>query len=319
MSNWQTPKTTWGQPGQTVPGVADFNRIEENIRILGEYNRAPGYGTATGTNAKTITLDPAPTSYYDGLCFAFKNQTPNTGPVTINVNGLGARPIKKPNGNDLASGALRADSIYTIRYNSNTGNFILQGEGGEYGTAQPEHVLKGYTIGTDEGLKEGTMPSIGQQIITPGTTSKSISKGYHNGYGYVQGSANLKPENIKSGVDIFGVIGSMPQGSRVATGHATPTEGAGDPDEDYVINVSGLSFKPSIVITKDFRDTIYGRKITLYVASSVWDGPTLCVKCDYYNNAADSYRSSSANVSMFSGGFRIPAYTGNPVYWIAIE
>ena len=51
---WQTPKTTWGQPGQTVPGVADFNRIEENIRILGEYNRAPGYGTATGTNAKTL-------------------------------------------------------------------------------------------------------------------------------------------------------------------------------------------------------------------------------------------------------------------------
>ena len=31
---WQTPKINWGQPGQTVPGVDDFNRIEENTRVL---------------------------------------------------------------------------------------------------------------------------------------------------------------------------------------------------------------------------------------------------------------------------------------------
>ena len=34
MSNWQTPKTNWGQPGQTVPSVDDFNRIEGNIQHL---------------------------------------------------------------------------------------------------------------------------------------------------------------------------------------------------------------------------------------------------------------------------------------------
>jgi hypothetical protein len=122
---WQQPKTTWGQAGQTVPGVADFNRIEENIRIVGEYDRAPGYGTATGTNAKTITLSPAPSSYYEGMCFAFRNEVQNTGPVTINVNGLGAKSIKKPNGNDLAPGNLKAGSVYTVRYNGT--NFILQG------------------------------------------------------------------------------------------------------------------------------------------------------------------------------------------------
>ena len=33
----------------------------------------------------------------------------------------------------------------------------MLGEGGEYGTAQPEHVLEGYTIGTEEGLKTGTI------------------------------------------------------------------------------------------------------------------------------------------------------------------
>ncbi|NLY09307.1 MAG: DUF1565 domain-containing protein [Tissierellia bacterium] len=31
---WKTPKTTWGQAGQTVPGADDFNRIEGNTQYL---------------------------------------------------------------------------------------------------------------------------------------------------------------------------------------------------------------------------------------------------------------------------------------------
>jgi hypothetical protein len=31
---WQTPKTNWGQPGQTVPGATGFNRIEGNTLYL---------------------------------------------------------------------------------------------------------------------------------------------------------------------------------------------------------------------------------------------------------------------------------------------
>jgi pantoate kinase len=128
--SWENPKTTWGQPGQTVPGVDDFNRIEGNIDILGKYDRAPGYGTATGTNTKAITLSPAPSSYYEGLCFAFKNSVENTGAVTINVNGLGAKSVLKSNGSALSSGDLKANSVYTVRYNGTS--FILQGERGDF-------------------------------------------------------------------------------------------------------------------------------------------------------------------------------------------
>jgi hypothetical protein len=149
---WENPVTTWGQAGQTVPGVDDFNRIEGNIDILGKYDRAPGYGTATGTNTKTITLNPAPESYFEGMCFAFRNVTQNTGAVTINVNGLGARSIKKPNGNDLVSGNLKAGSVYTVRYNGT--NFILQGEGGDeefYRQLYPDSTLQ-QTKNFDTGL-----------------------------------------------------------------------------------------------------------------------------------------------------------------------
>ena len=145
---WQTPITHWGQGGQTSPGIDDFNRIEENIRIVGEYNRAPGYGTATGTNTKAITLSPAPSSYYEGLCFAFKNSVENTGAVTINVNGMGAKSVKKPNGNDLVSGNLKAGSVYTVRYNGT--NFILQGSDAT-GDATPGDVRAGKTFSSDTG------------------------------------------------------------------------------------------------------------------------------------------------------------------------
>ncbi len=213
--SWENPKTNWGQAGQTVPGAGDFNRIEENIRIVGEYNRAPGYGTATGTNAKTITLNPAPGSYYDGLCFAFKNITENTGAVTINVNGLGAKSIKKPNGNDVAAGNLKAGSVYTVRYNGT--NFILQGSDSS-GNATPDDVRAGKTFSSDAGPGQvGTLPerqghnsALGSSVS--GNTLRLIApRGIYDG---VDDTVTITdndwiPENIKEGVNIFGKTGSL--------------------------------------------------------------------------------------------------------------
>ncbi len=190
---WQTPKTDWA--AGNVPSSADFNRIEENVRIVGQYDRAPGYGEASGENAKSIILNPAPASYYDGMCFAFKNLTQNTGAVTININGLGAKPVKKPNGNDIAAENLKTGSIYTIRYNGT--NFILQGEGGEYGTAEAQHVLENYTIGTENGLVPGAMPDNGAVTITPSwSEEQTISKGYHNGNGKVKRAQVTAGDNV---------------------------------------------------------------------------------------------------------------------------
>ena len=38
MAEWKTPKTNWGQSGQTVPIADDFNRIEGNIQHLQDTN-----------------------------------------------------------------------------------------------------------------------------------------------------------------------------------------------------------------------------------------------------------------------------------------
>lgn len=86
------------------------------------------YAVASGSaNAYTVTINGI-TSYQEGLAVAVKINIDNTGPSTLNVNSLGAKPIKKQNGNDVSAEDLKAGSIYTLRYNGT--NFILQGEGG---------------------------------------------------------------------------------------------------------------------------------------------------------------------------------------------
>jgi len=80
------------------------------------------------------------------------------------------------------------------------------------GTTEAGNVLSGKTFfgnnQTDWSLQTGTMPNVGQQIFTPSTTNQTITAGYHNGTGLVAGDTDLISGNIKSGVNIFGIIGN---------------------------------------------------------------------------------------------------------------
>jgi len=159
---------------------------------IADYIRQPGYAVATGAaNTYAVTLNPAPTAYVDGMAVAVKINVANTGASTININGLGAKSIKKANGNAVSSGNLKVGSIYTLRYNGT--DFILQGEGGG-GTAQPADVLSGQTFTNDAGDQTGTMVNRGAVTITPGTTDQTIPAGFHNGSGVVKAATG----NVKS-------------------------------------------------------------------------------------------------------------------------
>lgn len=132
-------------------------------------------GTAVGTNTLTATYEPI-TTLKNGLGVAFLNTTSSTLATTLNINGLGAIPILKANGNPVTN--LKANGIYTIRYAN--GNFILQGEGGEYGTATASDVLAGKTIGTENGIIEGiaTVASLGGKRWASGDAVSVYRDGY---------------------------------------------------------------------------------------------------------------------------------------------
>lgn len=80
--------------------------------------------TAVGSaNAQVLTLSPAPASLAQliGIPFGFFSQGTNTGPVTLNVNGLGNIQLGQANGVPLGAGALSTGGAYTVVYNGAPG------------------------------------------------------------------------------------------------------------------------------------------------------------------------------------------------------
>lgn len=101
------------------------------------------------------------------------------------------------------------------------------------GTATAADVLNGATFSSVAGIGlAGTMTDNGAVSITPGTASQAIAAGYHNGAGTVTGDADLVAANIKSGVDIFGVTGSLSvlSSGLPETGQTTPYGAGSDGD-----------------------------------------------------------------------------------------
>jgi len=69
-----------------------------------------------GTNTITGNLTPAITAYTLGQAFRFISAGANTGAVTININGLGAKAITKSGATALSSGDIPAGAAVTIIY-----------------------------------------------------------------------------------------------------------------------------------------------------------------------------------------------------------
>ena len=101
-------------------------------------------------------------------------------------------------------------------------NLSRRGGGGEYGTAQPEHILEGYTIGTDEGIKEGTI--INYEFVSDILLiSDGMIPEFGLPYGFVEGGliqAKINPSkaNIIKKDDVLGGVTGTYDPPTVPTG-----------------------------------------------------------------------------------------------------
>lgn len=86
--------------------------------------QAPPYGAATGTDTYAVTLSPAPTGYQTGQSIKVTFANTNTGAATINVNGLGAKAIKKGISTALIAGDLIVGQVYELVYNGT--DFVVE-------------------------------------------------------------------------------------------------------------------------------------------------------------------------------------------------
>lgn len=147
---------------------------------------------------------------------------------------------------------------------------------------------------------EGSMPDRGAPTWTPGTSNQGLAAGYYSG-GTVLGDPELVASNIRSGVNIFGVIGSLIEGKRSASGSINT-------GVDGFYDVTGLNFTPSIILAAT-APAFSTKEVIMY-----YNG---------YNQTFVPIGGSAVNSSftnITSSGFRINnAPTGYPMNWFAVE
>jgi len=129
----------------------------------------------------------------------------------INVNSLGIKSIYDSLGNVVTN--FRANTTYSMKYESVSGNFIAQGKGGGGNVVAPQ-LLLGVTATSDTGPITGIMPNNGTVLITPSASIQAIPAGYHNGSGSVAG-VTVPAANVLTGTTIAGTAGTMPNNGAV--------------------------------------------------------------------------------------------------------
>ena len=92
----------------------DINDADAMLAIATRSQRLNYFVAGGSANALTITPDPAFTALVAGTPFRIMIAAANTGPATLNVNGLGATPIVTRSGAALAADDLQAGAIVTV-------------------------------------------------------------------------------------------------------------------------------------------------------------------------------------------------------------
>ena len=108
--------------------VVEASHVAEMHAPIQNLERGAAFyaGTTGGSStAYSATLSPAPDNPYQaGMIVNFKIHADNTAgspDVTLNVNGVGAKPILKGGGDSLAAGDLKAGQMASVVYDSASG------------------------------------------------------------------------------------------------------------------------------------------------------------------------------------------------------
>jgi hypothetical protein len=143
------------------------------------------YFVATGSSSAYVgSLDPALDAYSEGLAITFKVPATNTGAVTLNMDGLGARALKRPDGQNPLAGALVAGSLAQAVYDGTA--FVLLGSGSVPAVqSSSTDATAGRLLVNGSWGVGGIPPYIGdinaQSSIVSGTYSYGVAFGSTNG------------------------------------------------------------------------------------------------------------------------------------------
>lgn len=101
------------------------NSARQMMARIAEYIADNGVLTATGTNTIAVTSNSPITTVKHGMTLSFRAQNTNTGAVTLNLNGLGGKDIRKTTAGStdsvaLVAGDINTKGVYLVVYDSAT-------------------------------------------------------------------------------------------------------------------------------------------------------------------------------------------------------
>lgn len=143
-----------------------------------------------------------------------------------------------------------------------------------------------------------TTPILQSKSVMPGRTAQTVQpdSGYDGLSGVaVAGDADLVAANIKSGVNIFGVAGTLPTGAQVASGSST------------LNNSSTLTITPGFIV----------KRICIAPYAQVSSGNVSQYTGGLYNNGECNGAIMSVESTSASTAIKLNTEKRGTVYWLA--
>ncbi len=151
-----------------ISGIQSITNTQDAVSAGAIQNGTLVYATATGSNNSfLLNISPAISQYQAGMAFNFISNQNVNGPATLNVNGLGSKPIKKNVNHDLSGCEILNNQIVTVVYDGT--NFQITSNFGST-AALPN-------AGSDQLNKVDTILTLAANNPTSGTGAWSVLSG----------------------------------------------------------------------------------------------------------------------------------------------
>ena len=273
-----TPTANIGMGAFKITNLAAGTVASDAARLDQVQGGAATFITVTGTDTLTGTVVPALSAYATGNQFSFLVANTNTGAVTINVDGIGAKAITRTGTTALVAGDMVAGQAVEIIYdgtrfqlvngNSFT-NLKVSGTLGVTGvatfTAQPivSSLTASLPVFTDasKGLVSNTMTGTGNVVMSTNAVLTTPALGTPSalvGTNITGTAAGLTAGTVTTNANLTGPITSVGNATSIAsqTGTGTTFAMSASPTFTGTVGAAALTTTGNTILGDASTDTL---------------------------------------------------------------